>query len=149
MKKFLIFILSVSFIITGMFTGCATLPEDAVSLFVVRTTAKEIGCEVSGMAPVIDTTLRNVYTLANEGRLTEDAVDQLANILNKHMKARKTTMDSFMEMIVLVGGIADPSGDGGLSVLRMNNIESKYMQAIAGGYVRGFDLCVNGSNDIR
>ncbi len=137
---FILFVCLFSFIMTGMITGCQ-LEESDVALFMVKTTAKEIGCEVSKMPPVVDEALRDIYILASEGRLTENAVNRMTKVLNEHMGARKTTMDSFVELIILIGGSAEPGDDGNLKVLSMTGIEAKYMQAISGGYVRGFDLC--------
>ncbi|MHA2344222.1 MAG: hypothetical protein ACXADW_20340 [Candidatus Hodarchaeales archaeon] len=123
--------------------GCQGLQiqEDEVVPVMAGIIAKEIGCEVAlSSDPDIDMALRNAYTLARSGELSNEAVDRINDLLLKEISDRPTLIDNVFDLMRLIGVKFDARSRAAKN--EVVEIPEELYNEIEKGYLRGFELCI-------
>jgi hypothetical protein len=133
MKRILPLLLICSIFIISGYSSCE-VSDDIMISFAIKSISREIGCEVSNIDPAVDFALRNVHILSTTGQLTPELLDKIITELAN--KIRPTTLDSLIELIILLGGEINEG-----TITSIIDVPDKFLKDISSGYVRGYDLC--------
>ena len=121
-------------------TGCLSMTANenlnvAMTAALAEITAREIGYTVAETQDAeIDRTLRNFYTLAKTGELSQDGMNQITDTLSKKIKNRPTLPKNIMSLLKLVG--VRFSTDG--APIGLDKIPPEVFEAVEFGYIDGF-----------
>ena len=126
-------------------SGCATLfadqngnptvPEE-VTKFAANTLGFSVGIAAARQPDWIDTTLRNVYTLAMNGEFDVPTLNDLIGGLHRSDDiAVRALSNRILTMVELLGGLVNNR-----RILHVDQLDPELMQAMADGYVEGYDL---------
>jgi len=137
MNKFLIIIFIALFSFVGCMNGNNT-KRTALTDFTIETIAMQIGYEVAKLPPNVDLALRNVYTLATEGKLTVEGINEISAALKQYVKTNPILINRFVKLIELAGGQVYNG-----NVVSIVNIDPEILKIIADAYVEGFNLRKN------
>ena len=116
-------------------TGESTIPPE-VAEFGVNTAGFTAGILVSKLPVWVDTSLRNVYTLATTGKLDIESMNQLiGSFQDADDVVIKAMGNRLIRLANLVGAIVV---DG--KIISIDDLDPVLMNALAEGYVEGYDL---------
>ena len=127
-------------VILTLLIGCSglQLSGDPTTVTLVKITAREIGCEVAHTGDAkIDRTLRNLYTLAKTGKLSQDAMDQITEELSSQFDDRPTLVMNLTDLVGMIGVQFTPDGQA----VGLNEVDPAVFEAVEAGYLSGFNLC--------
>ena len=125
-----------------LFTSCGVLSLDriesvATTAVLAEITAREIGYTVAETEdPEIDRTIRNVYTLAKTGELSQDAMNQATDLIAKKIPSRPTLPSNIMSLFKLVGIRFNVDGQA----IGLDKIPPEIYAAVERGYLDGIKL---------
>ena len=140
MKKLFLFFLMLGFLFTT--AGCGILSLDRIdgvrtTAILAEITAREIGYTIAETEdPEIDRAIRNVYTLGKTGELSQDAMDQITDLIAKKMPTRPTLPQNIMSLLQLVGVRFNADGQA----FGLDKIPPEIYVAVERGYLSGIDL---------
>ena len=121
--------------------GCGNfgmqLPHERVQVALVKTVARQIGCEVAKLDPRIDRSLRNIYMLAKTGKLTEDGLAQINELIGQALPGRPTLAADLTDLLSLAGVEFGPAG----KAIGLDHVPPGVFEAVETGYISGFELC--------
>jgi hypothetical protein len=116
-------------------TGESTIPPE-VAEFGVNTAGFTAGILVAKLPPWVDTSLRNVYTLATSGKLDIESMNQLISTFESADDiVIKAMANRLLRLANMVGAIVV---DG--KIINIDELDPVLMKALADGYVEGYDL---------
>lgn len=136
MKKILVFLL-----VGGLLFGCSGFQittDEHTTPVLARIAARNVGCEVAKLGdPEIDRSLRNIYDLVKTGELSQDAINQLNELSAKYTEDHPTLVADVLDLVSLFGVQFDQ-----MDQAEQIQIPIEVMDAVAVGYVQGYDLCL-------
>ena len=107
-----------------------------VTKFAANTLGFSVGIAAARQPDWIDTTLRNVYTLATEGQFDVPMLNDLINGLHRSDDiAVRALSNRILTMVELLGGLVNNR-----RILHVDRLDPELMKAMADGYVEGYDL---------
>lgn len=138
--KSLISIFSILFFVMT-FSSCITTSgggtqDPRITAALAEIAAREIGCEVA-KSPELDRAVRNLYTLAKTGEISQDAMNQVAEQAGKYVTDRPTLVPNIMSLMKLVGLQFDTNG----VMTGVGAIDPMIYDAVEAGYVSGSRMC--------
>ena len=104
-----------------------------LALFTVETIAVPLGY-YAGQSEVADLSLRSIYDLATKGTLTTESVNHILKTLGASDPIAVLLVKRALRLAELAGA----SVEGG-SIIDLAGLDPKVVEAIARGYVEGFD----------
>lgn len=138
MKKIISLLIATSFIFQGCSMFQLVPTGDTKTLAVLAgIAAYEIGYSVAKTEDAeIDRGVRNIYSLAKTGELSQDGLNQITDLISKRVPDRPTLPHSIMSLLQLVGIQFNPQGEA----IGLEEIPPEVFQAVESNYIAGFDL---------
>ena len=107
--------------------------EGALQLYFVESAAVPIGYYCA-QSESLDTAMREIYSLAVEGKLTPEGVNKILEV----MGAEDPLAIIMVKRCIRLAELAGATVDGGV-IIDLAGIAPEYIEAIATGYVDGYD----------
>lgn len=122
-------------------TGEHYVPPE-VTEFAANTMGFTAGIAASRLEPWVDITLRNIYTIAVQGRLN---IPELNSLVSKFLKSNDLATIAIANRILKMAEMLDAVVKDN-QILYIEELDPILMNAMAKGYVEGFDLGKQGGN---
>jgi hypothetical protein len=107
-----------------------------VVVALVNTAGFATGATVAGLAPEIDSILRNVYSVAAEGKLDVESINKLiGTLLEGEDLMVRVLANRIIKIVSLLGGSVVDN-----TVVDLSEFDPTLMAALADGYVEGYDI---------
>ena len=119
---------------SGLQLDSATVNKDVVA-YTVESLAVPIGYYAASNE-IIDTALREAYSLATEGKLTVDGVNKILDAVGTEDPLQIILVKRAIRLLEMVGAQIDP---GTSLVTSIDGLDIELIRAAAKGYVDGFD----------
>lgn len=108
----------------------------AITTYLVESAGMALGSLVVQMPPEIDTALRNVYTLATEGKFDTESINNLINtLISSDDLIAKLMVNRLIGAVEMLG--AEVLGG---QIISLEELDPVLLQALADGYVTGYEL---------
>ena len=133
-------IMSLFMVVLFLFVGCAGMEittDGHTTSILAKIAARNVGCAVANTGDLgIDRGLRNIYSLVETGEVSDDAIKQLNELSQRYTKDYPTLVVDLLDLVSLFGVRFNPVGEA-----EQIKIPPEIMDAVAKGYVSGYDLC--------
>jgi len=116
-------------------TGEPFVPKPVMN-FTVNTVGFSIGIAAADLQPEVDQSLRDMYTLASEGRLELNALNMLIDsLLQSDDVAKKALANRLVKLTQMLGALVV-----GGQIVNIDQLDPEAMKELADGYVEGYNL---------